>query len=103
MELVYVFPTARDPVTLCHVAATIAASAATAAVTNAVVEICVVFVPGAAVGAVGVPVRAGEAFGASNASAAVARVVSVATAVVTSVTNASVPGAAGSVNVKLPN
>ncbi len=32
-----------------------------AAVTNAVVAICVVFVPAAAVGAVGVPVSAGEA------------------------------------------
>jgi hypothetical protein len=37
---------------------------ATAVDTNAVVAICVLFVPAAAVGAVGVPVRAGEALGA---------------------------------------
>jgi hypothetical protein len=36
----------------------------TAVCTKAVVAICVVFVAAAAVGAVGVPVKAGEAFGA---------------------------------------
>src|SRR5207344_2336748 len=43
--------------------------AAIAAATNAVVAICVVFVPGAAVGAVGTPVSGGDAsnaYGASN-------------------------------------
>ena len=37
---------------------------ATAVLTKAVVAICVVFVPAVAVGAVGVPVRAGEFNGA---------------------------------------
>src|SRR5690606_860850 len=40
-------------------------SAAIAARTNAVVAICVVLVPAGAVGAVGVPVKAGEASGAA--------------------------------------
>jgi hypothetical protein len=44
-------------------------AASTAAFTNAVVATCVVFVPAVAVGAVGVPVSAGEAKGAINAFA----------------------------------
>jgi hypothetical protein len=51
----------------------------TAACTNAVLAICVVFVPNVAVGAVGVPVSAGLALGASNASAASARAFSAVT------------------------
>jgi len=58
----------------------IAGGAAGIASTEAVVASCVVFVPAAAVGAVGVPVSAGDAFGASRASAAVARLASTATA-----------------------
>jgi hypothetical protein len=38
------------------------------ALTKAVVAICVVFVPFAGVGAVGVPVKAGEAIGAREVS-----------------------------------
>jgi len=48
--------------------------------TKAVVAICVVFVPEEAVGAVGVPVNTGDAFGARAASAAVALVTSAAIA-----------------------
>lgn len=44
--------------------------AATAAVTNAVDAACVVFVPGNAVGTVGVPVSAGDASGAFAFTAA---------------------------------
>ena len=44
--------------------------AVTAAFTNAVVAISVLFVPGAAVGAVGVPVKAGEANGAAPVTSA---------------------------------
>jgi hypothetical protein len=49
--------------------------AETAAVTKAVVAICVVFVPGVAVGAVGVPVRAGLAMLAFRLSAVVTKAV----------------------------
>jgi len=52
-------PATPDPVTIPDVAAA----------TNAVVANCVVFVPGAAVGAAGVPVNVGDANGAFNASA----------------------------------
>jgi hypothetical protein len=45
-----------------------------AAATKAVVAICVVLVPPVAVGAVGVPVRAGEAKGAAPEMSATARV-----------------------------
>jgi hypothetical protein len=41
---------------------------ATAAVTNAVLAACVVLVAGAAVGTVGVPVKAGDARGARDVS-----------------------------------
>jgi hypothetical protein len=48
--------------------ATVVEAAGTSCWTKAVVAICVVFVPAVAVGAVGVPVRPGEASGALEVS-----------------------------------
>jgi hypothetical protein len=50
------------------------ANVGTAAVTNAVVAICVVFVPAVAVGAAGTPVKVGEAVGAAPETSATASV-----------------------------
>ena len=65
--------------------------------TNAVVASCVVFVPATAVGAVGVPVRAGEASGAlrlTDVTRAAAAESLAAKAVAISPSVSSVPGAA---------